>query len=183
MKYVLFLMLAPCCLAAESEVAASSSRWLVELMQFVEPAVWSILGVVITWLIAKLLKKMEADATYAQVCVAIREGVDKAQEEFVTWRKRAAEDGKLTKAERTEAMMIAWRYAKNTLTGEAAKLLSTWTFNRVQSIIKQYVEKKKAADNKTIIEVTEAANVDNNTANSGVAPAAAVGNLAAGQGA
>jgi len=143
---------------------------LKEIFYAIEPTVWTLVGVLLLWLIGKLLAKMSQDAQYAEICAALREGVDKAQEEFVTWRKRAAEDGKLTPAERKEAMQIAYNHAKSILTGPAGKAFATWSIDKIQSIIKQYVEKKKAAENKTI--VVESKNVDNNSTSANTPPVA-----------
>lgn len=132
---------------------------LKEIFSVIEPAVWSVVGLLVVYLLKQGLDKWKEKGLKSEIYEALRIGVDDAQERFVTWHKRASEDGKLTKEERQEAMRIAIEVARTHLGGEALKLLLTWSFEQVQSVIKQYVEKKKAAENKTII--VETANVDN----------------------
>jgi hypothetical protein len=138
------------------------------MFEVIEPAIWSAVGVLLLWAIGVALKKFKENEILAQVYDAIRVGVDAAQEDYVVWHKRASADGKLTAAERREAMDIAYQHAKALLTGPAALLLMSWGWSKIQSVIKQQVEKKKQSGSKNILlEVTK--NVESGVANGSIA--------------
>ena len=71
------------------------------------------------------------------------EGMSKAQDEIVRDAKKIASDGKLTKNEMAAAKSMAWEHAKLVAVGLAKKIVIGWGIEKVGSLIKQLLTKKK----------------------------------------
>jgi ABC-type nitrate/sulfonate/bicarbonate transport system substrate-binding protein len=89
------------------------------------------------------IEKTEAKEAEKQAYQALLEGMAKAQEEIVREAKKAAMDGKLTKEEIQAAKTLALEHAKQIAVGPAKDLVMSWTVERADSLIKQFLTKVK----------------------------------------
>ncbi len=89
----------------------------------------------------KWTKDSEHKAIYDDIFHALEAGVAEAHEEFVVWRKRTSDDGKLSKEERQEARNKARSYALGVLArvGQQAaeSTLEKMSDGEINAIIRQ----------------------------------------------
>lgn len=104
--------------------------------------IFSVAGVLVVNLLNKFVKKYVSDNVFNEALDALREGIDVAEDEFVRWAKRSAEDGKLNKEEIYEAMELAREHALAVLDGPAYDLLASFSKERIYSLIKQLLGDK-----------------------------------------
>ncbi len=118
-----------------------SEGWWVGLLPIVIQVLSALLLAGVTWLTGKILKKTGNDAATKVALDALAEGMSKAQDEIVRDAKKAAADGKLSKAEIEAAKSMAWDHAKSVVTGPAKKIVVNWGAEKVGSLIKQLLSK------------------------------------------
>lgn len=111
--------------------------------------IWEVAGtiatLVLTYLFGLLIKKIKNEQLQKEVYEAFEVGVSKVQEDFVTWAKRAAKDGKLTKEERQEAMNMAKKVAIDTASNDKVRsTIMSLASDHVNNIIKNIVATRKA---------------------------------------
>lgn len=114
------------------------------MQEIIIPAVVSLIGVLLTALVAyvrilvnRFLVKMQASDAEKQAVDALVAGIAFAQEELVIFAKRAAEDGKLTTEERHAARDMAIEMAKKVATGPGLEVLKTASKERLDGWIKE----------------------------------------------
>lgn len=132
---------------ADSADAASASDWkalAVSWLDTIVKAVASALGLALLWLVKKIFADYRERQVFSEAVTALEEGWSVAQEEFVTWAKRAKEDGKLTKEEREQARDLAYEHAKRVASGPAKDLLVEWGKDKVMSLLGKITGKSKA---------------------------------------
>lgn len=114
------------------------------MLQPILEAIGTIIGSLIIYLITLLIKKINNDKLQRQLYEALEIGVSATQEAFVTWAKRSAADGKLTKEERQAAVLQAWTIAKElTKNSKINSTLQSLTFYEIDNIIKNILAYRK----------------------------------------
>jgi hypothetical protein len=102
--------------------------------------VGSILAAVATWLLGYIGKLISDKKKEAEIVEALKVGIDNTEAEIVElWRDK----GKLTKEEQAQARSHALNIAKDELGKPALKLLSTWSSEKIFSLIDRLVQGKK----------------------------------------
>lgn len=131
--------------------------WVQPLIELVMKIVFTAVGAGLVWLLARISKEAANQKVVQDAIDAIKQGVDRAQEEFVEWAKRSAADGKLSKDERAEARNLAFRYALQAARSQAVlDLIRSWTTDKINSIIADILTKRKGGQNVvTFVEVPD----------------------------
>ena len=126
--------------------------WKEVLDQYVMPTLLPILitaaSILLTMGIAylrnwskRLMEKWKMSDAEKATVDAIFQGIVFAQEHLVVELKRGAEDGKLTKEERAQALDLALDHAKKIATGPAKDLLMVWSREKVDGVVKSILAK------------------------------------------
>jgi hypothetical protein len=116
-------------------------EWVYSLLT--SEAVWSLLGVVLTALLGFVWRLLARVGVETEAVDTLRNAVSLVGEDFVVWRKRANEDGKLTAGERTEAKDLAISKAYEIATGPVAKMLTKWGTVKLSALITRVVQGDK----------------------------------------
>jgi LPXTG-motif cell wall-anchored protein len=103
---------------------AGVSELIVSNLPLILMGVFAAIAALLGLFIRRRRKKHGEDDIWAEVAEAFASGVSDSQEEVVTFAKRAAADGKLSKEERKEAVEHAMNVAKDVATGEAGKRIA-----------------------------------------------------------
>ena len=109
----------------------------------------TLLGVLLTFIAKKvadrIVTRINADEQEKAAIDAILEGMAKAQDEIVREAKRISKDGTLTSEEIEKARTVAYEHAMEVATGPVKNLLIQWGKTRVDSVIKQLLNKFRQA--------------------------------------
>ena len=116
-------------------------EWVYSLLT--SEAVWSLLGVVLTALLGFVWRLLARVGVETEAVDTLRNAVSLVGEDFVVWRKRANEDGKLTAGERTEAKDLAIAKAHTLATGPVARMLTKWGVQKLSALITRVVQGDK----------------------------------------
>ena len=116
-------------------------EWLESLL--LSNAVWSLLGVLLTGLLGYVWSLMAKVGVETDAVDAVRNAVSLVGDEFVVWRKRANEDGKLTAQEREEAKNLAMAKARELATGPVLSVLTKWGTTKLSALITRIVQGDK----------------------------------------
>ena len=116
---------------------------LTEGIAVIVQGIVAIIGLFIIYAFKKWMVKYNETELFREALKALQIGIDATQEDFVAWAKRAREDGKLTKEERAEAMIMAKNHALTHLdTGSPVfQIVKNWTIDEVNSYIKRLLNK------------------------------------------
>lgn len=99
---------------------------------------------VVSYLAALLIRRVQNERLQRQLYTALEIGVSTVQETFVTWAKRAAQDGKLTKDERSEAMKKAFETAMEVAENDTVRTaLTELSMEEINNIIKNIIAWRK----------------------------------------
>jgi hypothetical protein len=90
-------------------------------------------------LIDLLIKKLNANDAEKEALQCLLEGISVAHDNIVRNAKKAAADGKLSVKEIREARNTALGHAKEVATGPAFDVLTTWSTERINSLIRQLI--------------------------------------------
>ena len=116
-------------------------EWLESLL--LSEAVWSLLGVLLTGLLAFVWRLLARVGVETEAVDTLRNAVSLVGDEFVVWRKRANEDGKLTAEEREEAKNLAMAKARELATGPVLSVLTKWGSAKLSALITRVVQGDK----------------------------------------
>tara|TARA_R100001039_G_C1737495_1_gene46887 strand:- start:119 stop:472 length:354 start_codon:yes stop_codon:yes gene_type:complete len=116
-------------------------EWVYSLLT--SEAVWTLLGVLLTGLLGFLWRLLARLGVETEAVDTLRNAVSLVGDDFVVWRKRANEDGKLTAGERTEARDLAIAKAKELATGPVARVLTKWGVQKLSALITRVVQGDK----------------------------------------
>jgi len=116
-------------------------EWVYSLLT--SEAVWTLLGVLLTGLLGFLWRLLARLGVETEAVDTLRNAVSLVGDDFVVWRKRANEDGKLTAGERTEARDLAIAKAHALATGPVARLLTKWGVQKLSALITRVVQGDK----------------------------------------
>jgi hypothetical protein len=117
-------------------------EWLQSLLT--SDGVWSLLGVALTGLCGFTWRFLAKRGVETQTVDTLRSAVSIVGDDFVVWRKRANEDGKLSAEERTEAKNLAISKAKELATGPVLRLLTKWGTEKLSGLITRIVQSNKS---------------------------------------
>lgn len=117
--------------------------WWEPILGVVLKVVGTLLAAGITWLVGKLISKINATETEKEALNCLADGVTQTYYDFVKLAKSAASDGKLTEAEKTEARNLAIQKAKELATGKAKDLLVQAGTERLNTWIERLLAAKK----------------------------------------
>ena len=112
-------------------------EWLESLL--LSEAVWSLLGVLLTGLLAFVWRLLARVGVETDAVDTLRNAVSLVGDDFVVWRKRANADGKLTAEEREEAKTLAIAKAMQLGTGPVLRVLTKWGTQKLSALITRVV--------------------------------------------
>ena len=120
-------------------------EWLDSLWNvMVTDTAWSLITLAVGAVMGFIWRFLAKKGVEAQTVDTLRNAVATVGEDFVVWRKRAADDGKLTSDERAEARTLAVAKAKELATGPVLRLLLKWGEGRISALINRIVQGSKA---------------------------------------
>lgn len=91
-----------------------------------------------------LLDRFKANEVERDAFQALLEGMAKAQDSIVREAKKASADGKLSQEEIEAAKTLALDHAKSIAKGPVKDLILTWSKERADSYVKQFLTKLKS---------------------------------------
>ena len=106
-------------------------------------AVWTFLGIVLTGLLGFVWRLVSRMGVETEAVDTLRNAVSHVGDEFVVWRKRANEDGKLTAEEREEAKDLAITKARELATGPVLRMLTRWGTWKLTALVNRIVQGEK----------------------------------------
>lgn len=126
---------------------------LLEIPQWLLPAwnnILEITGLItsafVLWLFKIAFSKYKQTKFYNDLYSAVEIGVQHTQEDFVDWAKKASQDGKLTKEERTQALNMALEKAKEFAATPAIKTaLMEITKEELQVLVRKILDKSNVS--------------------------------------
>jgi hypothetical protein len=104
---------------------------------------WSVVSLVLTTLVGLLWTWLRKKGLETEAVDTLRTAVAKVQDEYVTFLKRAAEDGKLTEEERAEARNLAVEKALELAKGPVLKILLAWGKPKLEGLVARIVQGDK----------------------------------------
>jgi len=105
--------------------------------------VWGLVGLALTWLLGFVWSFLRKQGIEQEAIDNLRTAVAQVGDDFVVWRKRANEDGKLTAEERTQARTLAVNKGKDLATGPAFRLLTKWGTTKLDALVSRLVQGEK----------------------------------------
>jgi len=102
-----------------------------------------LLGLGLTWLVAKVIKKFNLNEAEQNAIEALAAGVNDVYLNYVKDLKAKAEDGKLTDEEKKAAKTMAINKAKQLASGSGKKLIATMAEERLGTWVDKLVNKAK----------------------------------------